>query len=121
MRAQGFPPLARDLPLDFEDHGTPRVSRRLACAGLVCAALIGIALVAHRITARDSPFTTEPARSGDLTLTVTATGTLVPIDQVDIGSVRWAAVRPCGSYFSPLAVGRPASSFPYQDAIPISA
>src|SRR4030095_11514128 len=86
MHAQGFSPLARDLPLDFQDHSAPRISRRLGYAGLACAAVVGLVFAAHRITARDAPFATEPARTGDLTVTVTATGTLVPIDQVDIGS-----------------------------------
>lgn len=86
MHAHGFSPLARDLPLDFQDHSAPLISRRLGYAGLACAAVVGLVFAAHRITARDAPFATEPARTGDLTVTVTATGTLVPIDQVDIGS-----------------------------------
>ena len=86
MNAPGYSPIARDLPLDIEDHGAPRISRRLWYVGLACAGAIAIAFAAHRLTARDAPFATERARTGDLTLTVTATGTLVPLDQVDIGS-----------------------------------
>src|SRR6267142_3868133 len=86
MGTEGFAPIARDLPLDLEDHGVPRISRRLWYVGLACAGAIAIAFAAHRVTARDAPFATERARTGDLTVTVSATGTLVPIDQVDIGS-----------------------------------
>ena len=86
MDAEGYSPLARDRALDFEDRGAPLIGRRLWYIGVACAGLIGIAFAAHRVTARDAPFATEPARTGDLAVIVTATGTLVPIDQVDIGS-----------------------------------
>src|SRR5258705_9174074 len=107
MGTQGFSPLARDLPLDFRDHSGPLVDRRLWYAGLACAGVLGIAFAAHWVTARDADFATERARTGDLTLTVTATGTLVPLDQVDIGSELSGTLRSVDvGYNDPVRAGQ---------------
>src|SRR5438552_1452943 len=84
MANQGASP--RDLRLDLRDPSPSLIDRRLWYAGLACAAALAIAFAAHRLTARGGGFATESARTGDLTVTVTATGTLVPIDEVEIGS-----------------------------------
>ncbi|MGD8385445.1 MAG: efflux RND transporter periplasmic adaptor subunit [Lysobacterales bacterium] len=77
--------LTRDLGLD---HATRRGrKRRWLFVGGVAVIL---ALVMFSWLKKDNTgavqYRTEPARRGDLTVTVTATGTLEPTNQVDVGS-----------------------------------
>jgi HlyD family secretion protein len=84
--------IARTLALD----ATPaRRDRRvwLAAGALALAALA--ALVAWSLAGDGDGlvYTTEPARRGDLRVTVTATGTLEPTNQVDVGSEISGTIR----------------------------
>ncbi|HTO54105.1 MAG TPA: efflux RND transporter periplasmic adaptor subunit [Myxococcota bacterium] len=64
-----------------------RVSRRsLTWGGLGALALVAILVMALRGGGDGVRYTTESARRGDLTVTVTATGTLQPTNQVDVSS-----------------------------------
>ncbi|MEC9340263.1 MAG: efflux RND transporter periplasmic adaptor subunit [Pseudomonadota bacterium] len=71
--------------LGLSDAGSRRPkARRLLIAGAVLVAL----LLVWRFARDDEPpahYATEPARVGDLTLYVTATGTLEPTNQVEVG------------------------------------
>jgi HlyD family secretion protein len=84
--------IARTLALDARPA---RRDRRvwLAAGALAFAALA--ALVAWSLAGdRDGlAYTTEPARRGDLRVTVTATGTLEPTNQVDVGSEISGTIR----------------------------
>ena len=57
--------------------------RRLAALGAV--ALFGLVAARHFVSAHEE-YATQPARTGDLVVSVTATGPLEPTEQVDIGS-----------------------------------
>jgi HlyD family secretion protein len=74
--------LLLDLP---EAGGLPGRPSLLLLAGLGAAALIGL-LAAHFLSASSQVYATQPARLGDLVVSVTATGPLQPTEQVDIGS-----------------------------------
>ncbi|MGC4251077.1 MAG: efflux RND transporter periplasmic adaptor subunit, partial [Sphingobium sp.] len=55
--------------------------------GIGIALLIVILLLARCFSADDKPdYATREVRKGDLTVTVSATGNLKPINQVDVGS-----------------------------------
>jgi len=63
-----------------------RTWRRLVAVALVAGAVVALVL-ARRGNGADTPrFQTEEARTGDLTVTVSATGNLQPTNQVDVGS-----------------------------------
>jgi HlyD family secretion protein len=61
-----------------------------AIAALAAVALLGWALRGNGERVR---YTTEPVRRGELSVTVTATGTLKPTNQVDIGSELSGTIR----------------------------
>lgn len=75
--------------------GMPRNAWRSRWKWIALALLL--ALLAYwfyaRSTADKVSYSTEPATRGDLTVTVTATGTLQPTNQVDIGSELSGTVR----------------------------
>lgn len=77
--------IARDLGLDH----VPKRSRKKKWALLGGAALL-LAMIAFVWLMKDNgnvvQYKTEQAKRGDLTVTVTATGTLEPTNQVDVGS-----------------------------------
>ncbi len=79
--------LATELQLEEEEAGAR--GRRLWIIAAVAAVLLGggIAL-AWFLHSRESAvrYTTQPVTRGDLTVTVTATGTLQPTNQVEIGT-----------------------------------
>jgi HlyD family secretion protein len=62
-----------------------RLSKWLVPAAIIVAVGIGLALYSSRDTAQWR-FQTAEAQRGDLTVTVTATGTLQPVNQVDVGT-----------------------------------
>src|SRR5262245_57919079 len=74
------------LALDLSDEGRSPIDRRFWLLALGCAGLALIALLVRLEVQGRVHFETQPARVGELVVTVTATGTLQPIDQVDIGS-----------------------------------
>ena len=77
---------------------------------LVVAAVVGVAILLMRTVGGNAErvrYTTEPARRGDLTVTVTATGTLEPTNQVDISSELSGIVRSVEvDYNDPVKVGQ---------------
>jgi HlyD family secretion protein len=80
--------------LGLGDTGRPpRIRRKLALVA-VAVAIAAIALGARSLAvAPRDRFATEAVRRGDFTVTATATGTLQPIDQVDIGSELSGTIR----------------------------
>jgi HlyD family secretion protein len=77
------------------DHTPTARARRLRAALIGGAVVVALALGALVFGRSSHPvkYTTEPARRGDLTVTVTATGTLQPTVQVDVGSELSGTVR----------------------------
>src|SRR5262245_30034114 len=75
-----------EVALDLGEENRFPIDRRLLLALLICAGIALIALVGRIAAGGRSHFETVPARVGDLVVTVTATGTLQPIDRVDVGS-----------------------------------
>jgi HlyD family secretion protein len=86
MPDRSSPLVGHDPTLDLADDRRSPVDRSLWLALLACGGVLLIAFAVHLTELRRVHFATEPARVGDLVVNVTATGTLVPIDQVDIGS-----------------------------------
>ena len=79
------PDVARTLGVDAKE--TARARRRLILyAGVGALVAIGLLALLLRPSGSGLRYTTEPARKGDLTVLVTATGTLQPTNQVDVGS-----------------------------------
>jgi len=80
------PEVARTLHL----QRSPRLRRLIRRVVLALLALAALALVVRWWQSRHAPkvwrWVTEPASRGDLVVTVTATGTLEPRNQVDVGS-----------------------------------
>jgi HlyD family secretion protein len=66
----------------------PRPWRRLAFAGLavVLVALVVAAASRARREGGIARYVTAEARTGDLVVTISATGTLQPVNKVDVGS-----------------------------------
>lgn len=65
----------------------------VAAIAIAAAAVVPIWLANRQAEATAPRYVTEPARRGDLTLTVTADGTLSPTSSVDIGSELSGTVR----------------------------
>lgn len=67
-------------------HSKPRRYRAIIIAAIVVA-LASAAFLLLRDEGKGAPkFVTAPVERGDLIITVTATGTLAPVNQVDVGS-----------------------------------
>lgn len=78
-----------DLHQELESAAPNRRRRRYLALGLLILAAIGGALwyAAAQRSENDKPhFETRKVRRGDLTVTVSATGTLQPTNQVEVGS-----------------------------------
>ena len=77
--------LHRTLGLDESSNGRRRV--RVWLVGVFLLALAGLA-IAYLVGGDDEAirFRTTDAQTGDLTVTVTATGQLKPVNQVDVGT-----------------------------------
>lgn len=88
------PDIALVLGLDGDGRAS-RHGRRIALALGALVAITLSALVARSLllASRHTGYATEPARRGDLLVTATATGTLLPIDQVDIGTELSGTIR----------------------------
>ena len=90
--AHGSPPFGADpemlrtLGLDAAGRWRRRIVRMVwlaALGGLLIAAVLG---TRGLMTPKPVTYLTAPVTQGDLTLTVTATGTLQPLSQVEVGS-----------------------------------
>jgi HlyD family secretion protein len=68
-------------------------SHWLTLTGVAVAVVLGLGVLMCRGGGDGIRYVTEPARRGDLTVTVTATGTLQPTNQVDVGSELSGTVR----------------------------
>jgi len=77
---------------DFAASGTARLRRRLLLGGGV-ALLLALAFFALSPDDDGVRYSTEPAQRGDITVKVTATGTLQPTVQVDVGSELSGTIR----------------------------
>jgi HlyD family secretion protein len=73
--------------LDLEFQSASRRRWKLFIIVTILLVLAGI-IVAYQASSNDTgtQFSTIPAQQGDLIVTVTATGTLKPVNQVDVGS-----------------------------------
>lgn len=68
-------------------RGDGRLRRLVIAAGLLLAALVAGFLVWRAVQTPETPaYRTELVTRGDLTVSVTATGTLAPLNQVQVGS-----------------------------------
>ncbi len=77
--------VATTIGLDHAGTGRPRWRRWLWIAGAVIV-LVGAVIVAVGTRKADGiRYVTQPAKRGDLVVTVSATGTLQPIKKVDVG------------------------------------
>ena len=73
---------------EFLGQSAPSARRRwLMRGGLALGLLVIVAVVLALISGRPNPeYVTEPVRTGDLAVVITATGNLSPIKQVNVGS-----------------------------------
>lgn len=87
--------------LGLDESLVARFRGRWLTLGGVGLALV-IALLVMMLRGGDDGirYTTEPSRRGDLTVTVTATGTLQPTNQVDVGSELSGTVRTVSADFN---------------------
>ena len=83
--------LAEQLGLGPSGTGPRRRVRWLAVG--IAVVLLGGVMLALRSGAGPARYRTEPARRGSLTTVVSATGTLQPTNQVDVGSELSGVVR----------------------------
>jgi len=80
--------------LGLGETGRPaRLRRWLTLGGVAAVALAALLFLALRSRGDGVHYITEPARRGDLTVLVTATGTLQPTNQVDVSSQESGTVR----------------------------
>lgn len=88
MSDTSTPPAASGDLDDFLGVQPEKPWRKWVVRGVVALVLlIAILLLARCFTSSDQPnYATREARTGDLTVTVSATGNLKPINQVDVGS-----------------------------------
>ena len=94
--------IALVLGLDEAGH-PPGPRRRLILAVAALAVLVALGLVVRPwLSGRSVGYATQPARRGDLAVTATATGTLRPIDQVDIGTELSGTIREVAVDFNDL-------------------
>lgn len=88
-------PPSIEAELGIDGKGKPR--RRLWLYGLVALAVAGGGIAAWQYggagPAEGASYRTAPAETGDMTIEVTATGTLQPLTQVDISSELSGVVR----------------------------
>ena len=91
--------VARTLGLD-ESLGSRLRARWLTLGGVGAALLIVLLVLMFRRGGDGVHYITEPARRGDLTVTVTATGTLQPTNQVDVGSELSGTIRTVSADFN---------------------
>ena len=97
MKKNSTPPTDPALQALLGDHSAPRWWRRpMLWIGLLALLMIvggGLYWQAQKATNNAPVFVTEPLRTGDLTLTVSANGTLQPTRAVNVGSELSGTVR----------------------------
>lgn len=90
MTEQSTPQPSADMAetLGLNEGSKNFVSRHKWTGAGLAVVILGVAFVMFRpgATATDVSFRTAPAVRGDLTVTVTATGTIQPLNQVDVGA-----------------------------------
>ncbi len=89
------PDISEVLDLEGEGEGRGR-KRRWLIGGAAILVLIAVLIIWPRFFGGNGDgieYRTQPAARGDLTVTVTATGSLEPINQVDVGSELSGIVR----------------------------
>src|SRR5262245_3800279 len=85
-------PSTAAVALGLDDTESGR--RRIRLVVLVAAAIGAAAFVPHALFAPTrTAYATERVRNGDLVVDVTATGTLLPTEQVDVGSELSGTIR----------------------------
>ena len=85
-----------EAALGLDRKGVSRKRRRFWLYGLLAIAIVAAGIAAYRWHAAAPPgieYTTVPAAAADLTVEVSATGTLQPLTQVDISSELSGIVR----------------------------
>lgn len=78
--------MGKTLGLDAGSNGKRRVKRLLILVFIVLAAVFAGVKFMGAKSGPTMEYITKPAEKGDLIITVTATGNLEPINQVDVGS-----------------------------------
>lgn len=86
MPAHGGGDITHILGTDVTTAHRRRWRRWLGWLMILAALAAGAVWWGSRDTGGEVQFRTQPARRGDITVTVTATGNLQPINQVDVGS-----------------------------------
>ncbi|RWG61731.1 MAG: efflux RND transporter periplasmic adaptor subunit, partial [Mesorhizobium sp.] len=85
-----------ETALGLDRKGVSRKRRRFRLYALLALAVVAAAIAGYRWNAVSPPrieYTTAPATIADLTVKVSATGTLQPLTQVDISSELSGIVR----------------------------
>jgi HlyD family secretion protein len=80
------PEVAETLKLTQKKEGAKKIMLYAIVAGVILLAAISFAVWRASAKAQVPRFKTEEVSVGDLTVTVTATGTLQPMNKVDVGS-----------------------------------
>jgi len=79
----------------------------LFALAVVIIAVVAIIVIKSKTTSTDAQFKTEECSQGDLTITVTATGTLEPTNTVDVGSELSGTIKTVNvDYNSKVKVGQ---------------
>ena len=78
--------LAEHLEMDGSNKKGSRLKKLIIIVIIIIAALIGLSLFRGKHTESEAKYKTEQVKSGDLIITVSATGSLEPRNKVDVGS-----------------------------------
>ncbi|MBI4756195.1 MAG: efflux RND transporter periplasmic adaptor subunit [Betaproteobacteria bacterium] len=104
------PPARPDISATLDLGRVAAVARRRWRRAALAAVLIALAALAWLLFVRDGNpvrYRTAPAQRGSLAVTVTATGTLQPTNQVDVGSELSGTIRSVEvDYNDPVTVGQ---------------
>jgi HlyD family secretion protein len=80
------PDISKTLGLDKAAARKPHMRRWMTGVAIAIVVLGAWAIMGWRKSKETVKYNTQPARRGDLVVTVSATGTLQPINQVDVGT-----------------------------------
>ena len=78
--------LAEHLELNSSNKKGSRLKKLIIIVIIIIAALIGLSFFRSKHTESEAKYKTEPVTKGNLTITVSATGSLEPRNKVDVGS-----------------------------------
>ncbi len=99
--------VAAVLELDGDEASRRKRVRRRAIAAVAAGTLAVLSAMVFGRGGDETRYATQPARIGDLTVSVTATGTLQPTTQVDVGSELSGTIRSVFvDYNDPVSVGQ---------------